>query len=172
MCCWIFFACLSCVCMLLCGCYSDTYHLHIVVDHIHPIIENIFPEGCRLFQQDNALCHNANGSGMVWGARQRVSCLVLDSKFPRSQSNWASVGCAGQTSQIYGGPTSQLTGLKGSAANILVPDTTAHLQGSGGVHGFRAGLAAKEGPCFFFVFFYQNKRVSQDHFVLCSLARK
>ncbi len=33
-----------------------------------------------------------------------------------------------------GGPTSQLTGLKGSAANIFVPDTTAHLQGSSGVH--------------------------------------
>ncbi|KAK3555391.1 hypothetical protein QTP86_015680 [Hemibagrus guttatus] len=27
-------------------------------------------------------------------------------------------------------PTSQLAGLKGSAANILVPDTTAHLHGS------------------------------------------
>ncbi|KAK3569192.1 hypothetical protein QTP86_026470, partial [Hemibagrus guttatus] len=56
------------------------------------------------------------------------------SKFPRSQSNPASVGCAGQTSLIHGGPTSQLTGLKGSAANILVADPTAHLQGSSGVH--------------------------------------
>ena len=37
-------------------------------------------------------------------------------------------------SPIHGGPTLQLTGLKGSAANILVPDTTAHLQGSSGVH--------------------------------------
>lgn len=32
--------------------------------------------------------------------------------------------------QVHGGPTSQLTGLKGSAANVLVPDTAAHLQGS------------------------------------------
>ncbi|KAK3514617.1 hypothetical protein QTP70_021529, partial [Hemibagrus guttatus] len=40
----------------------------------------------------------------------------------------------GQSSQIHRGPTSQLTGLKGSAANILVPDTTAHLQGSSGAH--------------------------------------
>ncbi|XP_067278248.1 B-cell linker protein isoform X3 [Pseudorasbora parva] len=31
-------------------------------------------------------------------------------------------------------PRRQLTGLKGSAANILVPDTTAHLQGSRAVH--------------------------------------
>ena len=35
---------------------------------------------------------------------------------PRSQSNWASVGCAGQTNPIHGGPNSHLTGLKGSAA--------------------------------------------------------
>ncbi|MBN3305358.1 IRF3 factor, partial [Amia calva] len=58
----------------------------------------------------------------------------LASKFPRSQSNRASVGCAGQTSPIHGGPTSQLTGLKGSAVNVLVPDTTAHLQRCSGVH--------------------------------------
>ncbi len=42
--------------------------------------------------------------------------------------------CAEQTSLIHGGPNSQLTGLKGSAASILVRDTTAHLQGSSGVH--------------------------------------
>ena len=36
--------------------------------------------------------------------------------------------------EIHGGPISQLTGLKGSAANILVPDTTAHLQESNGVY--------------------------------------
>ncbi|KAK3539129.1 hypothetical protein QTP86_026698, partial [Hemibagrus guttatus] len=30
--------------------------------------------------------------------------------------------------------TSQLTGLKGSATNVLVADPTAHLQGSSGVH--------------------------------------
>ena len=77
------------------------------------------------------------------------------------------MGCAGQTSQIYGGPTSQLTGLKGSAANILVPDTTAHLQGSGGVHGFRAGLAAKEGPCFFLFFFLPEQESFAGSF--CSL---
>ncbi|KAK3570928.1 hypothetical protein QTP86_030463, partial [Hemibagrus guttatus] len=35
---------------------------------------------------------------------------------------------------IHGGPTSQLTGIKGSVANILVPDTTANLQGSSGDH--------------------------------------
>lgn len=42
--------------------------------------------------------------------------------FPRTQSNRASVGRSGKTSLIHGGPTSQLTGLKGPAANVLVPD--------------------------------------------------
>ena len=51
---------------------------------------------------------------------------------------------AGQ-SPIHGGPTSQFTGLKGPAANILVPDTTAHLQGSM-PRQVRAVLAAKGGP--------------------------
>ena len=44
------------------------------------------------------------------------------------------MGCAGQTSPIHGGSTSQLTGLKGSATDGLVPDTTADLQRSSGVH--------------------------------------
>lgn len=39
----------------------------------------------------------------------------------------------GQTNLIRGAPTSQLTGLKGSVSNILIPDTTAHLQGSIGI---------------------------------------
>lgn len=47
-----------------------------------------------------------------------------DCKFPRFQSDQASVECAGQGSLIHGGPTSRLTGLKGSTANILPPDTT------------------------------------------------
>ena len=71
---------------------------------------------------------------MVSGAQQRVWVVDLASKFPISQSNRASAVCAGQTSPIQGGPTLQLTGFKGSAVNILVPDTTAHLRGSSGVH--------------------------------------
>lgn len=50
----------------------------------------------------------------------------LTSKFPRSASNPASVG----------GAAIHLTGLEGCAAKFSVPDTTnttAHLQGSGGV---------------------------------------
>lgn len=35
------------------------------------------------------------------------------------KSDRASVGRSGKTSLIHGGPTSQLTGLKGPAANVL-----------------------------------------------------
>lgn len=34
------------------------------------------------------------------------------------------MGCAGPKNLIHEGPTSQLKGLKVSAANILMPDTT------------------------------------------------
>lgn len=57
------------------------------------------------------------------------------SKLPRSQSNRASVGCDGQTSPVHGDSTSPLTRLTGFAADILAPDTTAHLQGSLMGHG-------------------------------------
>lgn len=42
------------------------------------------------------------------------------------------MGRAGQTGQTRRAPTLRLTGLKGSAANISVPDSTTHLRGGGG----------------------------------------
>lgn len=50
----------------------------------------------------------------------------MDSEFPASRSDQASEECAGQANLIHGGITSQLTGLRGSIAKVLVPDTTAH----------------------------------------------
>ena len=87
------------------------------------------------FSRVNASCHKAK---MVqeWFEEHNNEFEVLTwpPNSPDLNSNRASVGCAEQTSPIHGGPTLQLTGLQGSAANILVPDTTAHLQGSRGVH--------------------------------------
>ncbi|KAK3538082.1 hypothetical protein QTP70_028642 [Hemibagrus guttatus] len=34
-------------------------YLSIAADHVHPFMETLFPDGCGLFQQDNALCHKA-----------------------------------------------------------------------------------------------------------------
>lgn len=65
---------------------------------------------------------------IIWGTRQRVCSVDLPSNFPRSQFNC--VRCTRQTRLIHGGLTFQLTVLKGSVLNVLVPDTTAHLQGS------------------------------------------
>ncbi|KAK3552505.1 hypothetical protein QTP86_012635 [Hemibagrus guttatus] len=85
-------------------------------------------------EQDNAPCHKAE---MVqeWfdDHNNQFEVLTPPPNSPDLNPNPVSVGCAGQTSPIHKGPTSQLTGLKGSAANILVPDPTAHLQGSSGV---------------------------------------
>lgn len=71
--------------------------------HVHKkksFLETVFADGCGPFQQDNTHCR-------------------------KQKLNWASVRCAGQTSTIHGGSTLQLAGLKGSAAEILMPDTTA-----------------------------------------------
>lgn len=53
-------------------------------------------------------------------------CLGLK-KFPQSQSVEA-------TDLIHGVPTSKLPGLKGPAANVLAPDSSAHIQTYCGVH--------------------------------------
>ncbi|KAK3548209.1 hypothetical protein QTP70_005161 [Hemibagrus guttatus] len=34
-------------------------YLSIAVDHVHSFMETLFPDGCGLFQQDNAPCHKA-----------------------------------------------------------------------------------------------------------------
>ena len=66
---------------------------------------------------------------MARRASQRAQGVDLAFSFPRSQSDWTSLRHAG-TNQIQGGSTSQPTGLKGSAANTLTPETTGHPQRS------------------------------------------
>lgn len=46
--------------------------------------------------------------------------------------------CAGQICLFLGSLALQLIKLKGFAANVMVPDTEAHLQRSCGVHAWRA----------------------------------
>ncbi|KAK3528924.1 hypothetical protein QTP70_012853 [Hemibagrus guttatus] len=67
-------------------------YLSIVADHVHPFMETVFPDGCGLFQQDNARCHKAK---MVQEWFDKHNNEFED--FPRSQSNRASVRCVGQT---------------------------------------------------------------------------
>ena len=66
-------------------------------------------------------------------AEEMVS-VALASKSSRSQSDQASVRCAGTKSLIHGDSTTQRTEFKESAGNALVPDTTGHLQMSPRVH--------------------------------------
>lgn len=39
---------------------THSTYLNIAADHVHPFIETVMPDGCGLFQQDNAPCHRAN----------------------------------------------------------------------------------------------------------------
>ncbi|KAK3535736.1 hypothetical protein QTP70_020983 [Hemibagrus guttatus] len=36
-----------------------TTYLSTVSDHVHPFMETVFPDGCVVFQEDNAPCHKA-----------------------------------------------------------------------------------------------------------------
>ncbi|KAK3553900.1 hypothetical protein QTP70_012922 [Hemibagrus guttatus] len=38
---------------------TRTTYLSIVADHVHTFMETVFPDGCGLFQRDNAPCHKA-----------------------------------------------------------------------------------------------------------------
>lgn len=70
------------------------------------------------------------------------------SKFPRYESDRAPVGCVRLPNPIHRGPISKLSGLKGSAAHVMVPDTTAPCQRLSGVCASigRAVLAAQVTP--------------------------
>lgn len=55
-----------------------------------------------LFEQDNASCHKAKISGVVWGSQKWL---------PRYQSNWVTAGSADRPGLTHTSPTSQLPGL-------------------------------------------------------------
>ena len=93
--------------------YTPTTYLSIVTDHVHLLMEMVFPVGRGSFKQDNAMCHKAKMAQERFEERNNeFEVLTWPPKFPRSQTNRASVGCVVQTSQIHGGPTSQLTGFQ------------------------------------------------------------
>ncbi|MCJ8745752.1 hypothetical protein PDJAM_G00133960 [Pangasius djambal] len=80
---------------------ARTTHLNIVADQVHPYMVTVFPNGSGLFQP-RATLQKLIRNGL---RNMTVQGVDLASKFSRPQSNRI-----------------------GSAANILVPDTTAHLQ--------------------------------------------
>ena len=104
-----------------------TTYQSILADHEHPFMETVFPDGCGLFQQDN-VPQRKNGSG--WFKEHNKFEMLT---WPPNSPDLSPIEHP-QTSLIHGGPSLQLTRFKGSAADILVPNTTAHLQGSSGVH--------------------------------------
>ncbi|KAK3535233.1 hypothetical protein QTP70_005025 [Hemibagrus guttatus] len=112
-------------------------YLSIVAEHLNPFMETVFPDGCGLFQQDNAPCHKAK---MVqeWFDEHNNQFEVLtwppnSPDLNPTQLLWDVLDK--QVRSMEASPHN-FTGLKGSAAN-MVPDPTAHLQGSSGVHALK-----------------------------------
>lgn len=67
---------------------------------------------------------------MVWGAKQRKFEVLA---WPPNSSDLKPVELLWDVLDKQGGHSSQMTGLKGCAAVVSVPDTRAHLQSSGEV---------------------------------------
>lgn len=83
-------------------------------------------------------CHATKPNGsVVWQAQQKSLRGWSALQFPPAPFIQPSVGCVWQTNLIYGDPTFQLSGFKGSTANIWcqIPQHTRALQGSRGMHG-------------------------------------
>lgn len=68
--------------------------------------------------------HCRNCPGMARGSSQRGRIVGLNSKFSSSQSDRASLGCAGQTNLIRGDHTAQRTGLEAKRSQCQIPQDT------------------------------------------------
>lgn len=103
-----------------CGCYFDRYHLPKLWSR----------PSCSLMVVDLPQRKNASRVQPVWS-------VALASKFPRSESNPASVGEAANTCNAIEVPPQKPTGLK-DAANFLKPDTRNNCSPPSGI---------RWGPC-------------------------
>lgn len=95
------------------------WHINLPKDccrYILPFMAVVLPDGIGLFQQD----HPDTLKKLFKNSLRNMS---------KVQRFWLSIYVM---DLIFGGPTSQLTGHKWSAANV--PDTTGHVQRSCGVH--------------------------------------
>ena len=116
-------------------CVDVITYQNIIADQVHPFMAMLFWWHWPLSEG----CHTAQ---IVWEWFEEG--VALASKFPIFQSNRASVGCAGKTSWILCSSTSQLAGLKGSAAKVLVPQGT--FRGLVEPWWISAVSAARRGP--------------------------
>lgn len=100
--------------------------LNIEATHLpHFSMATLFPDGSGLFQPVKAPCHTAKKKkkkcpGVVWTTWQWVQCADL----AWSQHDRASLRLTWKTNLAHGSCTSQLTGLKQSASNAWLTDTT------------------------------------------------
>ncbi|KAK3539724.1 hypothetical protein QTP70_012747 [Hemibagrus guttatus] len=119
---------------------TRTTYLSIVTDHVHLFMEAVFPDGCGLFQQDNAPCHKAKML-QEWFDEHNNQFEVL---------TWApNSPDLNPIQHLWDVPDKQVRSMEAPHNNLqdlkdLVPDTTAHLQGSSGVHASTGSEKAPE----------------------------
>lgn len=101
---------------------TRTIYLSIDADHVHPLKETVFPDGCGLCQQDDVPFHKAK---LVQGRLEEHEVEVLTC-FRTS----VHLSICGMCWTNKSDPWKPHLTTEGSDANKLVPDTTAHLQGS------------------------------------------
>ncbi|KAK3566489.1 hypothetical protein QTP86_034054 [Hemibagrus guttatus] len=66
---------------------THTTCLSIVADHVHPSMETVFPDGCGLFQQDNAPCHKAKMVQEWFDEHNKFKVLTWPPNSPELQSS-------------------------------------------------------------------------------------
>ncbi|KAK3523760.1 hypothetical protein QTP70_009232 [Hemibagrus guttatus] len=90
-------------------------YLSIAADHAHSFMETLFPDGCGLFQQDNAPCHKAK-MGQEW-----FEVLTWPPNSPDLNPIHHLWDALDKQVRSMEAPPRNLQDLAGSAANILLP---------------------------------------------------
>lgn len=125
-----------------CACFFEMYHLPRDCCRLCTTLHGN-GDGSGLFQPHNIPCHTAtNCTQMVLRNTTKSSRCFLGPQIP--------CGVRSSITSNPSRPISQLAGIKGFAANVLLPDTPGHIQISCGVQSMsrriRIVLATRANP--------------------------
>lgn len=84
---------------------TNTSHPNTAADRVHPLMAAALLDGSAPPSRTMHLQRCKNCSGTTRGTWERAQGVNLASRFPRSQSNWASTGCSLSQERSTGAPT-------------------------------------------------------------------